>query len=77
MNEDKPDSINTNCVTCDVPMEYTDGNRRAVCHECGSQWDFTLLDNTRFYPTADNPIQQMLMHYEGLDNSERLETGHS
>lgn len=75
MNEDKLDSIPTNCMTCDVPMEYTDGNRRCLCHECGTMWDFTLLDNSEFYPTKNNPIQQMMIFYEGTSSEERLETG--
>ena len=76
MNEDKEDAIDTDCPTCQVAMEYTDGNKRAVCHECGSQWDFTLLKPEYNYPTRDNPIQQMVIHYSGTDNDERLQTGH-
>lgn len=75
MNEDKADSIPTECPTCQVEMEYTDGNKRAVCHECGSQWDYTLLDNAENYPTRNNPIQQIVIHYAGTENEERLETG--
>ena len=64
MNDDKPSSVETKCPTCDIPMEYTDGNTRCLCHECGSQWDYRLKDDSTLYPTVENPIQEMSIRYD-------------
>lgn len=65
MNDDKPDAIETRCVTCDVAMEYVDGAQRCLCHECGTQWGYRLANASSMYPTKDNPIQEMSIRYDG------------
>lgn len=64
MNEDKPECVDPNCPVCEVAMECTSNQRRAVCHECGSQYDFTLVDNAKTYPTKENPLQQIVIVYD-------------
>jgi hypothetical protein len=64
MNEDKADSVESMCPTCDEPMEYTDGNTRCLCHECGTMWSYRLLNEGTKYPTKDNPVQEMSIYYD-------------
>ena len=65
MNEDKPGAAETPCPTCEVAMEYVDGEARCLCHQCGSQWDYRLKDASSKYPTATNPVQEMFIRYDG------------
>ena len=65
MNEDKPDAIDTNCPTCQIPVEYTAGIPRALCHECGSVYLLKMKDPMTCYPTKDNPLQEMVISYYG------------
>lgn len=64
MNDDKPAATVTLCPTCQVAMEYVDGETRCLCHECGSIWSYRLLADAAKYPTADNPIQEISIYYD-------------
>ena len=65
MNDDKLDAVVTLCPTCEVEMEYTSGNTRCLCHECGLIWNFRLKESGTFYPTKDNPVQEISIYYGG------------
>ena len=65
MNEDKPDSAATLCPSCEIEMEYAEGVPRAICHECGSQYLMKMLNPKSNYPTKDNPLQEMVIYYDG------------
>jgi transposase-like protein len=65
VNEDKTGCVDPLCPTCEMGMEVTSGQKKAVCHNCGSQYKFTLVDNLKEYPTKDNPLQQIVIVYDG------------
>ena len=65
MNEDKPDSVPTLCPTCQIEIEYAPGVPRAVCHECGGIYLLKMKDFKACYPTKENPLQEMVISYDG------------
>ena len=65
MNDDKPDSVSTLCPSCEVELEYASGVPRAVCHECGSQYLLKMKDLKACYPTKENPLQEIVISYDG------------
>ena len=65
MNEDQPDAVDTLCPTCQEPVEYTSGMPRALCHECGNVYLLKMKDSRSFYPTKENPLQEMVISYDG------------
>ena len=65
MNEDKPDAVASLCPTCQVEVEYTSGVPRALCHECGNVYLLKMKDLKDCYPTKDNPLQEMVISYDG------------
>ena len=65
MNEDKLDALPTLCPMCQVEIEYTSGAPRALCHECGTVYFLKMKDIKSFYPTKDNPLQEMVISYDG------------
>ena len=67
MNEDKPDAVDTLCPTCQEPVEYAVGVSRAICHECGSQYLMKMKNQSTLYPTLDNPLQEIVISYDGND----------
>lgn len=67
MNEDKPEAAETLCPVCEVAMEYTDGQPRALCHECGSFYALKVHGGGN-YPTGEHPILEVVISYNGQDN---------
>ena len=67
MNEDKLDAAFTKCPSCDIELEYASGVPRAICHECGSQYLMKMTNLKSCYPTQDNPLQEIVITYDGED----------
>ena len=66
MNDDRPDAVDTLCPTCQIPVEYTSGMPRALCHECGNVYLLKMKDGLKsYYPTKENPLQEMVISYGG------------